>query len=152
MNNSYKLKVLRESDIKREKFTLDQDVIGLQPNMYRNLFGKQFNSDHDSKPWLRGIVRVERTVPHGRIRSIRLRFRGTTGIGVDQTVCILPRNARQQLGITRADDQVELFAEWQPWSRFWFYWNHPLDANRVAFKLGVVALIVSVISVAISLR
>ena len=73
----------------------------------------------------------------------------TYGItGVNKEVVAMPYNSLWELGFM---DKKEHKVEVEP-GRWWpFYWNHPVHATRISFRLGAPALIISLISLIISL-
>lgn len=123
---------------------IDSDQIGLHSSLYRKLFGREFGKDHGGRPWKRGIVTVILRSETERPRKVRLLFRGGALKGVDQDKCLIPPVARQMLGIPQEGQEVVLRIEPQWYSRLLFYWNHPENHARVAFKLGFVALSIAV--------
>ncbi|KAA6183936.1 hypothetical protein F2Q65_14105 [Thiohalocapsa marina] len=125
---------------KDDHLCLDPDQIGLQPGLYARLFGRRFGADDRGQPWRRGIVRVSYRRPGEATRSVRLLFRGVSIEGLTQNQCLLPGRACQQLGLGNESAEIHVSVEPRAWSRFWFYWSHPVDATRVAFKLGAVAI------------
>ena len=126
------------------------DQIGLQSQLYAQLFKGQFERDYQSKPWRRGIVCVKRKDENGKERKVRLLFRGVGASGIDQQICLLSREACQQLGIRSDDAEVGLGTDMQWYQRLMFYWNHPEHHARVAFKLGFVAVATAVAQLGIA--
>ena len=77
----------------------------------------------------------------------RVPFWGCGGVntwhGVSERACLLSRETQQQLGIRQHGATVLLYVESQWFARLMFFWNHPEHHARVAFKLGMVAILVA---------
>lgn len=143
MDNTRNLRVVRRTVFANSQLQMDQ--IGLQPGMYRVLFGRGFEKEDRARPWKRGIITVSHTPDDGAMRTIRLLFRGVAADGVTQETVVLPNIARQQLGIRDQDAVVNVRIEPNFISRPLFYWNHLVDSTRVSFKLGSLALLIAMI-------
>ena len=140
----------KDSTLEGERLVLPEEV-GLHPSEYKKLFGKTFGDGHDSKPWKRGIVRVcgEKKVKNPGTKgdeayrkiALLLRFRGyNPSESTNESAYLHPLTA-SRLGVTSdsGGEGHDLWLESAPpyWGRFLFYWNHPTDTVRAAFKLGV---------------
>jgi hypothetical protein len=121
------MKVMYPKGSDADKLAVDQ--IGLYAHLYSELFGAQFGREHQSKPWLRGIVVVERQHANGDLRRVRLLFGSGPLTGVGKDTCLIGPVAQAQLGIRTEGEEVQIRAENQLLSRALFYWNHPLDGR-----------------------
>lgn len=143
MPNYYRMKAIFPR--KGLGHNIGSDQIGLHSTLYGKLFGREFGKDQGGRPWKRGIVTVGFRSESERPRKVRLLFRGGALKGVDQDKCLIPTAARQLLGIDQEGQEVVLRIEPQWYARFLFYWNHPENHARVAFKLGFTAFVIAII-------
>jgi hypothetical protein len=72
--------------------------------------------------------------------------------GLDNDSCCLPIGAIQQLGLKRSEaeqdesQEVRVRPSIPVFGHICFYWNHPSHSARVAFKLGLVAMVIALLS------
>ena len=159
------LHVKHDEDLQAgEPFVLPEEV-GLRPGEYIKLFGRTFGEGHDSKPWKRGIVRVcgEKKIQNtetGRSEASRkiiilLRFRGYSQEGATNDRAYLHPLTAGRFGVTSGSGSEghDLWLESATpyWGRFLFYWNHPTDTVRAAFKLGVLGVGMGAFSIILTL-
>jgi hypothetical protein len=148
------LKVLNIPKEAQKDFPLEADEIGMNSQMYRNLFGRTFGDGDGGRPWRKGILCVS-TQPKfpERKRLVRLRFRGVNFTGLDTQSCCLPIEAIQQLGLKPSEapqgktQQVRVRPSIPVLGHTCFYWNHPSHSARVAFKLGLVAMFIALLPI-----
>ena len=147
-----------------EPLVLPEEV-GLHSGEYKKLFGRTFGEGHESKPWKRGIVRVcgekkiKNTEKEGSEASrkivILLRFRGYNQGGATNDRAYLHPLTAARFGVTSdpgsEDHDLWLESATPYWGRFLFYWNHPTDTVRAAFKLGVLGVGMGAFSIVLTL-
>ena len=119
------MKVMCPNKSDADKLAVDQ--IGLYSHLYSELFGAKFGKEQQSKPWLRGIVVVERLHAKGDFRRMRLLFSSGSLTGVGKDACLMGPIGRAQLGIRSEGEEVQVRVEHQWLSRALFNRNHPLD-------------------------
>jgi hypothetical protein len=129
----------------------------MQAAAYKQLFKRRFAQDDRAQPWKRGIVKMRPAIGNG---SIRLLYRSAPikGLGLEVAVAhdrTFDRLAALARGATSQDNHrdqetrgFESIATGEPRvsGRFLFYWDHPDDQARAAFKLGVVGVILGVLA------
>ena len=147
-----------------EPLVLPEEV-GLHSGEYKKLFGRTFGEGHESKPWKRGIVRVcgekKIKIPEkggseaSRKIVILLRFRGYSQGGAANVRAYFHPLTAARFGVTSdpgsEDHELWLESATPYWGRFLFYWNHPTDTVRAAFKLGVLGAGMGAISIILTL-
>ena len=129
--------------------SIGSDQIGLHSSLYKKLFERNFSHDDKAKPWCRRIVSVIHIDDKKRERKVCLLFRSGGWHGVGKQACLLSRETQQQLVIRRHGATAIVYVEPQWIARLMFFWNHPKHHARVAFKLGVVAILVAVFQLAL---
>lgn len=123
--------------------SIGSDQIGLHSSLYKKLFGRRFGHADKAKPRRRRIVTVIHIDDKKREWRVRRLFRSGAWHGVSERACLLSRETQQQLGIRQHGATVLLYVESQWFARLMFFWNHPEHHARVAFKLGMVAILVA---------
>jgi hypothetical protein len=114
------------------------DKVLLENSNYRNIFGKPFN-ESGNKPWKRGIVKIS----NGRRSTHLLFYSGNSKKITSKEYGISPAS-KHQLFTNSTGNESEI--EISKGCRFWFFWNHPSHYQRVAFKLGILGLFISIIN------
>lgn len=102
------------------------------------------------KPWKKGIVLVEfRPDPEARLRRALRLYQGGP---IHADCAMLYVVTHRQLGIPRGESSGAIRVRRAPpvLGRIWFFWQHPRHEVRVSFKLGAVALLVSIISLVVA--
>jgi len=114
--------------------------IELRPSEYSMIFGRRFGVDQRHAPWSKGIVKVSAA----GAPPIYLRFRGTNRLTASQAGLDLWTAARIGFldGRTQLDESFEIqCSDAGRWvGPLWVYWQHPDDAARVSFKVGVLGI------------
>lgn len=64
-----------------------------------------------------------------------------------------PRSYNRILSEKNFDGNILLSGhpDYSPKAFFGLYWNHPIDATRIAFKLGLISLVLGVISILLTI-
>lgn len=118
------------------------DVAYLENSNYRKIFGKTFKNQKNL-PWNRGILKISA----GELTIYRL-FASGNNYGITQSEIGLSKLSLTILGIETKDD---IDIKIQKGNKFNFYWDHPEHYQRVAFKISLVSLFISSVSLAVSL-
>ena len=120
---------------------LDFDALALfNSSVYKTIFKKPKKDTTQSKQRL-SVVKIttgERTI-----------YRQYAGRGVitNEKMIGLSPNAWQQLCLDNADNEVTVTKSW--W--FPFYWYHSYSATRVSFRMGIIAIAISIAGIIISI-
>lgn len=115
--------------------------IVLQSGMYAEIFGGTMKAHARGRPWKRGVVTIQVKRPEG-LRSIRRVFAGNGALPINQEEICLDASACSELGIAWGEKYAfELCGSTsllgRGYDRLIHYWNHPVDAVRASFKLGL---------------
>ena len=124
----------------------NQDTAWLHNTEYKLLFGQKRSLDHKNK--LQAILRLEY---NGRVIRRRYKYDGSLGI------------TSNRVGLT--SESIRLLFDDQKASQNWitvskgnildlllFYWNLPIRAERIAFRLGVVSIVLGAIALIVSIN
>lgn len=130
---------IRDADLKRHE-------IALRPEQYKSLFGRRLGADDKSDPAERGVLRVR--VPGAS--PMFLRYRGCGKLKAGEAL-VHPWTADRLRSLAKHceanDPLVVECADAGRWiGPFWHYWQHPDDAARVSFKVGIVGLVFAVLA------
>ncbi len=123
----------------------------MHASRYELLFKRTFTRDDRAQPWKRGIVKMG--CANG-VGSVRLLYRSAPVKGLDAGTAVVHDRTLNRLAALvegtlgegdRRDsttDRLRVMAagDAQISGRFLFYWDHPDDQARAAFKLGVVGV------------
>jgi len=117
------------------------DKVVLQGGMYAEIFGEAMKSHAQGRPWKRGVVTIQVENIDGA-RRIRRVFAGSGALSVTQQEICLDAGACAELGVAWGEQhEFTLSGARTPFGRafdrFLHYWNHPADAVRASFKLGL---------------
>jgi hypothetical protein len=120
------------------------DKVALANSLYVELFGNRRAAIARTRPWQRRVVRIRVAVDAGT-REIRRLFYGANSLGIDANTIGLDLKSCIELGIPASGETritFELAADplGDLGGRARFYWDHPVDATRVSFKLGLVGV------------
>jgi hypothetical protein len=124
------------------------DKVVLHSGMYEKLFGTSLATQSEGRPWKRGVVTIR--MKQGEVtRCIRRVYAGHGSLKISQQAIGLDIGSCAELGVKGGDTYtLELSGGSSTFRRFvdrvWHYWNHPTDAVRASFKLGVVGLVYAV--------
>lgn len=130
---------------------LQADEVGLYSKNYKSLFGVRFDAHDGSRPWKKRILVVEYVHSDSkRARIVLRRFRGVAGLTA--AACMLSLATRRELGISdkTGSANVQVYPALRVWGRIRFYWDHPIHATRVSYKLGFTALLIGLLALGIS--
>ena len=122
----------------------------LHSSIYSKLFGQRHGRDERGAPWKRGIVSVR--FNEGAELLLLFRSIGLPGLH-GQTALVHPTTfvRLQHLGnnvkISQDSIETELGPATYCIGRIRYYWSHPEDQARIAFKLGFCGVIFGVVSV-----
>jgi len=114
--------------------------IALRPDQYFQIFQRRHGKNDKNAPWHKGIVKV----CVSKSRPMCLRVCGSSRLKSGQAALNTWTADRLQLlaGKERTDEalviQCKPARHWV--GPFWHFWEHPDDAARVSFKLGVLGL------------
>ncbi len=114
------------------------DKILLENTLYEKLFGKKYKDFHN-KPWKRGIVKVSTGE-----RSVHLLFCSGNSKGISANECGIGPESKHILFENYNSEKQKV--EISKGHKFWFYWNHPTHYQRVAFKLCMWGLLITIIN------
>jgi hypothetical protein len=123
------------------------DKVVLQGGMYARLFGGTLSLQRGALPWRRGVVRI-RVVTVNGTRTIRRVFAGSGSLSLTQQQIGLDATACAQLDVAWGQTcEFELCGGDSVFSRTMdrarHYWEHPVDAVRAAYKLGVLGCLLA---------
>lgn len=130
--------VLRSEDITEES-------IGLHQKLYKKFRGQPYKIDGYS-PKKRLILKIVAEGESGKHIVLYRAFRGVNQSA--EVVSVGPQTYLALQSVYSEDDSkviVSITPTRQHLGRFIYYWNHPIDAARVSFKLGLVGIIISAI-------
>ncbi len=129
-------------DIRNDESLEDyQDKVFLNAQKYKEIFGKSFSKQR-RLPWKRGIVKISCTgQPVHRMYLSRNDIRANEMAVTRQTLGLLMESSNQDAMRFTVDKG----------SRICFYWEHPVHTTRVSFKLGLISVVASVVSLTITL-
>lgn len=125
---------------------IKEDQIGLYSAKYQELFGVSFRQGHKSKPDKRGIVKVK-AVSDTSSSIVYLKFLGASALGASNDKALVHPRTMDRLGFDLENGGVIEIERTAPyWGRFLFYWSHPEDSLRAAFKLGCLGVVLGLLS------
>jgi hypothetical protein len=136
---------------------LREHEVLMHASAYKALFERRFIRDDRARPWKRGIVKLRGP---GGSESVRLLYRSAPAKGLGSEVAVVHDRTLDRLTAlvggalssdARDDSSTIGFAlvatgEPQLSGRFLFYWDHPDDQARAAFKLGTIGLALGVLA------
>lgn len=150
------LVVRTPQSVATDTFTSDAhfivDKVVLENGWYQKLTGEKIGDIQAGAPWNRRVIRVERKGRAG-FRTVRLLFWGGNSAKFNQQMIGLGNAALHALAV-RPGDEVELTlsaAEGvfnQSFDKVLFWWYHPNDTARVAFKLGMLGVGLGIVGLA----
>lgn len=112
------------------------DKVVLYSKNYEKIFGKMLK-ESNYKPWKKGIVKII-----NKDKNVKL-FRIFFGAPLNKDEFGLNLYNKHLLSL---ESDENLNVEFKKSGRLPFYWNHPNHSVRSAFKLGIVSVIISIIS------
>jgi hypothetical protein len=135
---------------------LREHEVLVQSSLHEQLTGRLFTRDCCAQPWKRAIVRVRvgRAVEYLRMRSAPV-------TGLVQSIAVVHSQTRMRLvaGLGSAGARSpeatssriestmgECDVPFPPLARALHYWRHPEDQARIAFKLGLIGVVLGVIA------
>jgi hypothetical protein len=116
--------------------TFFDDKVALNQQSYRKIFDKPFK-EQQYKPWKKGIVKIVKKNGLDKIVVYRLFF----GANIKANEIGMNKFNIQALCVIDGDSYTI-----SKGSRLCFYWNHPENTVRSAYKLGLIALGLSIVS------
>lgn len=136
---------------KCEEVAVREHEVLMHASSYELLFKRTFTRDDRAQPWKRGIVKLG--CANG-VGAVRLLYRSAPVKGLDAGIAVVHDRTLNRLAALvegavgegdRGDSstgglRVMATGESQISGRFLFYWDHPDDQARAAFKLGVVGV------------
>lgn len=119
---------------KRDSVDLFRDKVLLSNEKYEKLFGTPFIKGEKAAPWKRGIL----VIKNGKYKISRM-FYGGNSLGVSKEKFGLTTGSINQLNISdkdiKNDSSCITIEPAKPFiGKFIFYWEHPVDSVRIAFK------------------
>ena len=110
------------------------------PSSYKDIFGKTKRTSCYSRKIL-SVVKIE-----GNGRSIHRRFRTSILAEVPdaETVVLSALSCMLLFDNVPPEDEMAVTVSKGSWLSY--YWNHPFHATRISFRVGLPALIISVVS------
>jgi hypothetical protein len=119
-----------------------QDVVWLNNHQYKEIFKKVRSKDQNNK--LSSIIRISYNG-----RSIRRRYKcDLQNVPLNNDDLGLTSEATRILFDSNPASSNQVIAtKGNLFDTIMFYWNHPNDGNRMSFKIGFSALILSMISI-----
>ena len=122
----------------------NQDSAWLNNTEYRVLFGRKRSLDHKNK--LLAVLRLEYNN-----RVIRRRYKYDLALGITSNqVGLTSESIRLLFDDQKASTNQIKVSKGNLWDMLLFYWNIPMRAERVAFRLGFVSVVLGVIALIIS--
>lgn len=123
-----------------------QDVAWFNNRQYTKIFGIKRSLDQKNK--LLAILRLEY-----KGRTIRRRYMSDNSVGLQDNRVGLTSESIRILFDDLEDVSKEKIkiSKGNMWDMILFYWNHPFHATRISFKVGLPALLISVISLIIGI-
>jgi hypothetical protein len=125
---------------------VDESEIGLYSKNHEEIGGESL-SDLRYDPRKRLVLRVESKNACGDTAVVYRKFRGTS---VDKSSALLGVMTFSALRSVHGSSLLDFNVCVRPMpllrGRLLFYWNHPDDAARVSFKLGMVGLLLGLAS------
>ncbi|HNZ53843.1 MAG TPA: hypothetical protein PLD55_02025 [bacterium] len=133
----------REMIVKIEKEFKD-DTVYLESKQYKKIFGTTFENQN-RRPWKRGIVKIS---CNGN--SVRRLFSSEGYAGISENKSRMKENeiglSSVTASILKVEKEKEADVKLKKGSKFIFYWDHPEHYQRVTFKLALLSLLFSIIS------
>ena len=124
---------------------IQHEEFGTAPTSYELVFGHTFNAQ-GARPQRRGIAIIRLDTPRSRV--VYRRFRGVAHADESEVVItqqtlaeIIGKNGKNASGL---DVIVEPANGWK--DRYNFYWCHPIDSFRVAFRMGILGFIFTILT------
>ena len=123
-----------------------QDVAWFNNGQYFKIFGIKRSLDQKIK--LLAFLRLEY-----KGRTIRRRYMSDNSVGLqDNRVGLTSESIRILFDDLKDVSKEEIkISKGNMWDMILFYWNHPFHATRISFKVGLPALLISVISLIIGI-
>lgn len=122
------------------------DKVVLYSSWYHKIF-KIYFSECGNTPWKRGIVKIKSGSDPKKMRTIYRMFQGSNLKGVEKNIIGLTGTSMNIL-----DNPKEVLENnLSKGSKFCFYWQHPQHYVRVSFKLGVVSVLLTIVSLVIGI-
>ena len=146
-NNKKYLKRIDNDFLKSKESFLHTDIdefedkILLRSEEHEEIFGKKF-TEKKNKPWKRKIVKIIYNK-----RLIRRMYRGENTLLKDE-FGLTPLSI-YELGLGNDNNNIDI--GFSRGNKILFYCNHPKHYVRVAFKLGVLSIILGIISIAVTI-
>ena len=122
----------------------------LHSSMYSKLFGQRHGRDERSAPWNRGIVSVR--LNGGSELLLLFRSMGLQGLDgrtalVHPTTFVRLQHLGNNVDISQGCTEAEIYPATYCIGRIRYYWSHPEDQARIAFKLGFCGVIFGLVGV-----
>jgi hypothetical protein len=142
MCNKYKVILLREKQFKDLSSDSIRDKAFIISQNYEKIFKKKFIQDQFGLSSKKGIIRITY-----KNRSLYRRFYGGNSRNIkDEQIGLSLESIYNLFGNDSFNkQQVDIKPVKSLIGKFLFWWNHPVDATRVAFKAALYYTILSLV-------